>query len=45
MKKFETKITRDNAEIKCVVEAIDKDHAAHRFFEILGERGLKIKEL
>jgi hypothetical protein len=45
MKKFETKITRDNAEIKCIVEAIDKDHAARRFFEILGEHGLKIKEL
>jgi len=45
MKKFETKITRDNADVKCVVEAIDKDHAARRFFEILGERGLNIKEL
>lgn len=45
MKKFETKITRDNADVKCVVEAIDKDHAARRFFEILGERGLSIKEL
>jgi len=45
MKKFEVKITRDNAEIKCIVEAIDKDHAARRFFEILGEHGLKIKEL
>jgi len=45
MKKFEAKITRDNAEIKCIVEAIDKDHAARRFFEILGEHGLKIKEL
>lgn len=45
MKKFETKITRDNAEVKCIVEAIDKDHAARRFFEILREHGLKIKEL
>lgn len=45
MKKFETKITRDNAEIKCIVEAIDKEYAARRFFEILGEHGLTIKEL
>ncbi len=45
MKKFETKITRDNADVKCVVEAMDKEHAARRFFEILGEHGLKIKEL
>lgn len=45
MKKFETKVTRDNANVKCIVEAIDKEHAARRFFEILGERGLKIKEL
>lgn len=45
MKKFETKITRDNADVKCVVEAMDKEHAARRFFEILGERGLNIKEL
>ena len=45
MKKFETKITRDNADVKSIVEAIDKEHAARRFFEILGEHGLKIKEL
>ena len=45
MKKFVAKITRDNAEIKCIVEAMDKEHAARRFFEILGERGLTIKEL
>ena len=45
MKKFETKITRDNADVKCVVEAMDKEHAARRFFEILGEYGLNIKEL
>jgi hypothetical protein len=45
MKKFETKITRDNADVKCIVEAIDKEHAARRFFEILGEHGLTIKEL
>jgi hypothetical protein len=45
MKKFVTKITRGDAEVKCIVEAIDKDHAARRFFEILGEHGLQIKEL
>ena len=45
MKKFVTKVTRGDAEVKCVVEAMDKDHAARRFFEILGERGLNIKEL
>ena len=45
MKKFITKITRGDAEIKCVVEAMDKDHAARRFFEILGEHNLTIKEL
>ena len=45
MKKFVTKITRDNADVKCIVEAMDKEHAARRFFEILGEHGLAIKEL
>lgn len=45
MKKFETKITRDNADVKCIVEAIDKEQAARRFFEILGEHGLTIKKL
>ena len=45
MKKFVTKITRDDAEVKCVIEAVDKEHAARRFFEILGEHGLTIKEL
>ena len=45
MKKFVTKITREDAEVKCIVEAIDKEHAARRFFEILGEHGLTIKEL
>jgi len=45
MKKFEAKITRDDAEVKCIVEAVDKEHAARRFFEILGENGLAIKEL
>ena len=45
MKKFVAKITREDAEVKCIVEAMDKEHAARRFFEILGERGLNIKEL
>ena len=45
MKKFVVKITREEAEVKCMVEAIDKEHAARRFFEILGEHGLSIKEL
>lgn len=45
MKKYEVKITRGDVETKCVVEAMDKEHAARRFFEILGEHGLKIKEL
>ncbi len=45
MKKFMTKIARGDSEVKCIVEAVDKDHAARRFFEILGERGLTIKEL
>ena len=45
MKKFVTKITRENAEVKCIVEAVDKEHASRRFFEILGEHELTIKEL
>lgn len=45
MKRFEAKVTRGDAEVRCIVEAMDKEHAAHRFFEILGEHGLTIKEL
>ena len=45
MKKFVVKITREDTEVKCIVEAIDKDHASRRFFEILGEHSLQIKEL
>lgn len=45
MKKFITKVTHGDVEVKCIVEAMDKEHAASRFFEILGEHGLKIKEL
>lgn len=45
MKKFETKISRDDVEVKLIVTAIDKEEAAKRIFAITGERATKIKEV
>ncbi len=45
MKIFETKITRGDVETKLTVFAADKAEAEKKVFEILGEHGLKIKEL
>jgi len=45
MKKYEVKITRGDVDTVLRVMANDKEEAGKRVFEILGERGLKIKEL
>lgn len=45
MKKYEVKITRGDVDTVLRVMANDKEEAGKRVFEILGEHGLKIKEL
>ena len=44
MKKFETTIQRGEVQCRYIVTAQDEKEAAERFFQICGERKLKIKE-